>query len=600
MNYFSDSSEWRYLFKNAIDWDTIIPLYKSSFPTAEGFNDKEEVIAFYEDLLSATGEWTAEKLASRARELDQVGGGRMVDGRVEITDVLKKTYQEAKDLDVYGVCIDSQFGGLGAPAIIGALIFEQICKACVSTSTQIGFFTSIADMIERFCDAETQEKYLPMIRRGEISGSMCMTEPGSGSDVGSLRTTAVPQGDGTYLLNGTKCFITNGGGGLAFILARVQGAPQGLEGVSMFFAEEWMTEPTGEKVHNYRISKIEDKMGMHGSITCEVVYENTRARLVGKENEGFKLMLHLMNEARISVGLQGLGLMEASIDAVRNYAESRKQFGKILTDLPLYKRNLEDWETERDAFRVLMVDTLSHFDIFQRLDMKKRHTGDLNEEQDALLKKATRVVRQRTPLVKYYGAEANATISQKAIQAFGGYGYMTEYDVERLHRDCFGALLYEGTSQIQALMAMKDFIKAMMKKPTKFIQSIVISHPIGTLMNDSEFSRSYTKVQYEFRKHVATLVMRCFKPELKVSELGFKDTISQVNKVFKKEYWQDTGRFDKLMVHAETLCQALSYCETLKVLAKHANRDPSRGDLYRRYQKLVTPRLAGIYADWAV
>ena len=595
MNYYSDESEWKYLFKNAIDWETIIPLYQSSFPTSDGFNTPEELLAFYEDLLTTTGKWSAESLAGRARELDRVGGGKCVDGHIELSEVLKKTYREAVDLDFFGLTLDPKFGGMGVPVSVGLLVFEQICRACMSTSTQLGFFVSIADMIDRFCSPEIQEKYIPMIRRGEISGSMCLTEPNSGSDLGGLRTSAEKQLDGTYLLNGSKCFITNGGGGLAFILARAKGAPEGLDGLSMFFAEEWISD---SKKSNYRISKIEEKLGLHGSVTCEVVYENTVAHLVGKENDGFKIMLHLMNEARISVGVQGIGSIEAALAEVRKYAETRTQFGKLLIDLPLYQRNLLDWETERDAFRALMVDTISHFDIFQRLDMKKRHTGDLNESDTTLFKKSSRVVRARTPLVKYYGAEANATLTQKAIQAFGGYGFMTEYDVERFHRDSFGALLYEGTSQIQALMAMKDFVKKMKKNPGKFIRSIVASHPFGALRPGSEYEKSLSNVNYEFRKNVAALIMRCFKPELSLSEGGFKDTIAQINQIFKRDYWEEAGRFDKLMVHAETLCQALSYCETLKVLAKHAVKDSARGGLYNRYLKLVTPRFAAIYSDW--
>lgn len=599
MNFYSDCNEWQYLFKHCIDWDTIISLYHPTFPTSEGFNSKDELFAFYEELLSTTGKWTAEVISPRARELDRVGGGKLVDGRVEISEVLKKSYQEAKDMALLGASVDHKYGGMGLPAVVAILGFEQLCRACVSTSSQIGFFTCIADMIERFCEPDLQEKFIPRIVRGEISGSMCLTEPDCGSDLGALRTSAEKQPDGTYLLNGTKCFITNGGGGLAFILARVKGAPKGLDGISMFFAEEWVTSPNSSDLkQNYRVTKVEEKSGMHGSVTCEVVYENTVARLVGKENEGFKLMLHLMNEARISVGLQGLGGIEAAVGAAREYAQTRKAFGSLLADLPLFKRNLEDWETERDAFRALMVDTVSHFDIFQKLDMKKRHTGDLNERETELFKKASRVVRRRTPLVKYYGAEANTLLSQKAIQAFGGYGYMTEYDVERWHRDSFGALLYEGTSQVQALMAMKDFIKAVLKDPPKYIQSIVASHPLGAIMTESEYVRSLKSIVYEFRKNVTMMIMRSVKPELNFSEKGFKEAIVQLNQVFKREYWEKSGRFDRMMIHAETLCQALAYVETLKVLAKHAEKDKNRGFLYDRYLKLVSSRLAGIYADW--
>lgn len=590
MNYYSDQPEWQFLFRNAIDWETVLSLYPDS--ASFGANTSEK-IAFFEEILTSTGKWTAEVLGPRARELDTIGGGKLVDGGVEISEPLRKTYEEAKGLEIFGLGVDPKNGGMGVPSPVLLIGFAQICRSDVATGTQIGFYTTISDMIERFCDKETVEKFVPMIRRGEISGSMCLTEPDAGSDVGALRTSAEKTADGTYLINGTKCFITNGGGGLGFVLARIKGAPKGLEGISLFFVEEKLN---GKR--NYKITKIEDKMGMHGSPTCEVVYENTVGKLVGNEGDGFKIMLHLMNEARISVGLQGLAGMEAAIDQVRAYAENRKQFGKSLMELPLYKRNVQDWETERDAMRALLVDTLTHFEVFQRLDMKKRHTGELGEAEAALLKKATRITRRRTPLVKYYGAEANGTITQKAIQAFGGYGYMREYEVERIHRDCFGALLYEGTSQIQALMAMKDFVKDMMKDPAKFIQSIVAAHPIGTLMSDSPFERSVKGVIYEFRKNITGLMMGCLTPDLAVGEKGFMQSITQIKSVFKKEYWQEADRFDKVMPHAETLCQAMSYIETLKVLGRQADQFPERGDLFHRYHKLVTPRFAAIYADW--
>lgn len=589
MNYYQDAPEWKYLFRNAIDWDTILPLYYPTYPTANGFNNKEELLAFFEQILEATGKWSGETLKERAKELDEVGCAKALpDGSVELFEPIKKTYAEAKQLEVFGACVDEKYGGLGLPIAVGMFLFEQTARACISTSTQIGFYTSIADMIERFCDEETKTRLLPQIIRGEISGSMCLTEPDAGSDVGALRTSAEKQTDGTYLLNGTKVFITNGGGGLGFILARIKGAPEGLSGISLFLSEE--------KLHgkqNYRVTKVEEKMGMHGSMTCEVVYENTVARLVGKENEGFKIMLHLMNEARISVGLQSIGGIEAGLDAAKAYTEIRKQFGKRIIDLPLFKRNFQDWETEQDGFRALMADTISSFDIFQRLDLKERHTHDLTDEEKKLFKHHHEIVRARTPLVKYTGSETYGVLSTKAIQSFGGYGYMKEYEVERIHRDCFGSLLYEGTSQIQALMAMKDYVKKVMKNPSKFVQGMVAAHPLGTLIEKNEFKKAYGNLQYDFQKNFGGLILRCFKPEA-----GLIENLTQINSFLSKEYWQDSDKLEKLMIHAETLCQSLSMLETIKVLGKHAGRDASRKDLFKRFVILSKPRFEAIYQDW--
>lgn len=592
-NYYTEESEWKYLINNAVDWDTIIPLYYPSFPTAEGFNNKQELIAFYEEILSVNGNWMATKIYPRARELDKVGAGKIVDGSVVLSEPLLQSYKEASELGVFGTCMSPEFGGMGAPITVGLFMFEQGSRACEATCTQLCFFTSIADMIERFCDHETQQRLIPQILAGQLSGSMCLTEPDAGSDVGSLRTSAEKQADGKYLITGNKIFITNGGGGLGFVLARIKGAPEGLAGISMFLVEEWIDGPNG-RVHNYKIGKLEEKMGMHGSPTCEVVYENSVGMLIGKENEGFQYMLHLMNEARISVGLQSLGGIEAALENVKDYAETRKQFGKTLMELPLFKRNYDDWCAERDAFRALMVDTISYFDIFQRLDLKKRHTGELSESETALYKKVFKVTRRRTPLVKMYGAEMYGTLSQKAIQAFGGYGYMQEYDVERIHRDCFGALLYEGTTQIQSLMAMKDLIKIMTKDPGKWMQSMVMSHPLGNILSGlSTTEKDFRGHQYEFRKHVSGLILRCFKPEL-----GFVESLTQLNKIFSVEVFQQSDKIEKLMTHAETIAWAMTTIEILSVLSKHAAKDPSREALYYAYLKLAKVRLAGIYEDW--
>ena len=589
MNHYSDSPEWKYLFKHAIEWDEIIPLYYPSFPTTSGFKNKEDLFSFFEQILETTGKWSGETLRARAKTLDETGCATLnQDGSTSLTEPMKNTYSEARALELFGTTMKEEHGGMGLPLSVGMFAFEQIARACISTSTQLGFFTSMADMLERFADEPTRNRLIPKIIKGEISGSMCLTEPDAGSDVGALRTSATPQSDGTYLLNGTKCFITNAGGGFGLILARIAGAPEGLSGISLFLAEEKL-----EGRQNYRITKIEEKMGMHGSMTCEVVYENTKASLIGEPHGGFKIMLHLMNEARISVGLQSIGGIEASLDRAKNYSLERKQFGKPIGELPLFKRNFDDWTTEQDAFRAFMADTISSFDIFQHLDLKSRHGDTLTEHESRLFRKHQDIIRARTPLVKFTGAETFAALSVKAIQAFGGYGYMKEYEVERIHRDCFGALLYEGTSQIQSLMALKDHIKKIMKNPGRFVQSMVSSHPIGTLIEKNEFKKTYLQLQHEFQRNLANLILDCFTPGS-----GLLEKLTHLNDYFNREFWNDIEKLERMMTHAETLCQALSHLEVIKVLGKHAEKDSGRRGLFERYLLLAKPRLSAIYTDW--
>lgn len=590
MNYYSDSSEWKWLFHNAIDWDSIIPLYYSEFPTADGFNNKEDVIQFIEEMITATGEWTAGPVTERARKLDEEGAGTLVDGKTIPGAALTEFYNEAKELQIIGLAASQQYGGMGAPAIAGLLAFTQMNRACISSATQLGFFTSMIDMVERFCEEEDKARLLPKLISGEISGSMCLTEPGAGSDVGSVKTVAIPQEDGSYRITGTKMFITNGGGGIGFVLARIKGAPEGLSGISLFLCEQ---EVDGKA--NYIVSKNEHKMGLHGSFTCEVVYENSIGKLLGKEHQGFRLMLHLMNEARIAVGLQCVGGIEATLGYARKYAEEREQFGKNLLDLPLYARNMKDWDVERDAFRALMVDTISYFDQYQKLDMMKRHGTELTKEQVKQYNFVKKWVRRRTPLVKAYGAETFTHLSQRGIQALGGYGFIEEYDAARFHRDSFAPLLYEGTTQIQALMAMKDLMKFVMRNPAKYFTALVNANPIANFFGATSESESrFNDTQYEFKKNFVKLLIKTLKPGTDT------ENPVELRKFFNAKEWLKEENVMKLMVHAETIMYSLSYIETLRVLMLHANKDDSRKELFKDYYKLVRPRFAAIYEDWSL
>jgi alkylation response protein AidB-like acyl-CoA dehydrogenase len=582
VNYFSDESEWKWLFKNGIDWDSIINLYYPTFPTEEGFENKEDVINFLEELLTQTGEWAGTSVKEIGELLNKDGAGEVKDGKTIPGPHLQRLYKEAAELSVYGLPLPRKYEGLEVPCSIYMMFIGQMARSCMSSSSQIAFFTSMGEMIHRYCDQETQERLIPKVIAGEISGSMNLTEPGCGSDLGMMKTSATLQEDGTYFLNGTKIFITNGGGGVAFVLAKVKGDADDLSGISMFFVEQ---DHPGKEGLNFIVANNEDKMGMTGSFTTEIVYENTIAKLVGEQGKGFKYMLYLMNEARICVGIQALGVIEASIGYAREYAEGRVQFGKPISELPLMKRNLEDFETERDAIRAMIVDTVSKFDQFLYLENKRQSTGDLTSEEQQLFDDMWLWTRKRTPLIKYYACEAATTLTQRAIQVLGGYGFMKEYPVERFHRDSFGPLLYEGTSQIQALMALKDIIKYAIKDPKSFFGSVFFKHPGAKLLTGAEeWNKEFSSVHYRFKKKMLGLLFSCLKPEAS-KMLDFKN-------------WANEDNVNSLMEHAETLCQALSYMETLRVLAEHADKDSSRADLFHRYKGLVVPRLEAVYMDW--
>jgi hypothetical protein len=212
--------------------------------------------------------------------------------------------------------------------------------------------------------------------------------------------------------------------------------------------------------------------------------------------------------------------------------------------------------------------------------------GDLPNEEKKEFEEAKIWVRKRTPLIKYYSCEAYTHISQKALQVLGGYGFIREYPLERLHRDSFAPLLYEGTSQIQALMAMKDLLKYSMKDPKRFFKNIFFKHPRVSL-EGKDWERDFKKTHYRFKKKMIKLLLKTLNPPKNA-------------KILKPKEWMNEERVNELMIHAETLCQASSYMETLRVLVDHANKDKERKNLYYKYSKLVLPRLESIYKDWDI
>ena len=583
MNYFSDEKEWLWLFEHGLDWDKIIPLYYPTFPTEDGLQNAEEAKDFLRELLTATGEWCGESISARREELERVGAGELVDGKTIPSAPLQAFYQEAKELEIFGANAPKEYGGLDIPMGLGMFVMAQISRGCISSAMQMSFYGSIVDMLDRFATKEIKDKYIPEIIAGNISGSMCLTEPDCGSDLGALKTTATPQEDGTYLINRSKIFITNGGGGLGLVLARIDGEEEGLKGISMFLCDQ----NESEDGLNFRVMKNEHKMGLHGTFTVEVLYENSKAHLVGEKNQGFTLMLHLMNEARVATAMQSFGGLEESLAYAKKYAQDRKAFGKPIAELPLMKRNLEDYQTEVDAIRALLVDTSSHYDIYQRLHHKKCLHGELTKDETDQFNDAWRWTRKRTPLVKFYATEAFTHLSTKAIQVLGGYGYMCEYPLEKLHRDSFGPLLYEGTSQIQSLMAMKDLMKYVMKDPKRFFSNVFSKHPgLGLISGEKEWEKEYRTVHYRFKKKLVGLMFNQLRPD--------------TENIFDVSAWMklDEERVSGLMIHAETLCAALSYMETLRVLCEHSTTDEERSDLFFRYKRLIKPRLEMIYHDW--
>jgi Acyl-CoA dehydrogenases len=238
MNYFTDSSEWQWMFSNAIDWDKILPLYYPTYPTEDGFETPEELKSYLKEILGGVGDWASTSVKEIGSLLDVEGAGEVKDGLTHPGPALSRMLQEAKELQIFGITLPQKYGGMGLPNSIYMMTQNMLARSCMCTPTLLGFYTSLGEMLLRYCPPEVSDEYIPQIIEGKISGSMNLTEPECGSDLSAMKTTATPQADGTYFLNGQKIFITNGGGGLAFVLGKVKGDPDSLDGISMFFVKQ--------------------------------------------------------------------------------------------------------------------------------------------------------------------------------------------------------------------------------------------------------------------------------------------------------------------------------------------------------------------------
>ncbi len=415
--------------QNALLFKNLYDLYQKDHPElSEG-----EFLNLFHEILKNLSDWTKNQVRARAKELDSQGAGILQDHKTVPNKFLKAFYEEAANLGLLGLSASKSLGGMGLPLSLSFMGFALVAKECLSSSAQLGFFLSMIDMVKQFCSLEDQEELIPQIIQGQLSGCMCLTEPEAGSDLSQIKTFAKKKDHSWYEITGTKIFITNGGGGFAFVLAKTKEGDD-LNHLSLFLVKQ--------EENNYKVTKIEDKMGLHGSFTCELVFNRSKGKLLGEEGSGFKKMLHLMNEARLAVGLQALGALEDCYERSLKYASERQQFKTYLKDFPMVHEMLIEMNLIKEALAHYLLKSLLHYDFLQK--------GNENYKN---------IVRKKTPLIKMFSTEVLTYQSQRAIQIFGGYGFMKDYEIERIHRDSFALLIYEGTSQIQSLMALKDYFK---------------------------------------------------------------------------------------------------------------------------------------------
>jgi len=438
VNFFLDDPDLVATFDRGVPWERVVRLTEG--PEA----DVAETVATWREMLAVAGRYIGTEVASRARAVDAIGVVRD-DGRIEMNEPLKANLKGLADLGLIGLPLPREYGGSGLPFTLSAFVIEMLARACPSTMVQFAFYTAPAAMIVRYGTEEQKRRYVPRLARGEIICAVAMTEPQAGSDVGKVATEATER-DGCWTLNGRKQFISAGNGDLVIVLARAVRGSRGLDGLGLFIADR--------ADGNYVVERAEHKFTIRGSPTCALMFDGTKAEPLGRPGDGWHGILSFMNESRVGVGIQGLGIGTAALAAASAYAAERRQMDRPIREHPMVAEMLLDMETSVAGLRALVVEAaLLQDTILTRPDAPERHR-----------------LRELTPLIKWYGAEEMIRVCRLALQIHGGYGVVTEYDVERHMRDSLILPIYEGTSQIQALMAVRDLMRAILQRPTGLLR----------------------------------------------------------------------------------------------------------------------------------
>jgi len=444
-NFFTDNLDIQFRL-DQLDLSDVIELkekdyaYAKDYPAApRNYTDAKDN---YRLMLEVLGDICANVIAPRATEADEEGA-QFQDGEVIYSAPTQEALAALNQAELMGAMLPWEYGGMNMPETIYQLMIDMVSRAEAGLMTVFGLL-EIALAISEYADEEQKARLLPKFARGEVTGAMVLTEPDAGSDLGSVQTRAIYDEEaGYWRLNGVKRFITNGNADVQLVLARSEEGSADARGLSLFLLERDAT---------MKIRRIENKMGIHASPTCEIQYNNTPAWLVGRKRFGLiRYAMALMNGARLAVSSQAIGIAEAAYREAHKYANERIQFGHPIRDLAPVTRMLLSMRGEIEATRALICATgvwVDRFKVYQH----QVEEGDRSFREP--LKEASNLADVLTPLTKYYATEMANRVCYQAMQIHGGVGYMREFNVERHYRDVRVTNIYEGTSQLQVVAAI--------------------------------------------------------------------------------------------------------------------------------------------------
>ena len=446
-NFYTDNPDLKHHLNHPL-MRKIVELKERNYTDAEKFDyaplNFEDAMDSYDKVLEIVGEICGGIIAENAESVDHQGP-RVENGRVIYADGTKENLDVCRKAGLMGMSMPRRFGGLNFP------ITPYIMAADIVSRADTGFenlwgLQDCAETIYEFADEDQKQRYITRVCAGETM-SMDLTEPDAGSDLQSVMLKATPQEDGTWLLNGVKRFITNGDSDIHLVLARSEEGTKDGRGLSMFIYDK--------RDGGVTVRRIENKMGIKGSPTCELVYKNAKAELCGSRRLGLiKYVMALMNGARLGIAAQSVGVSEICYREALSYAKDRRQFGKAIIEFPAVSEMLSVMKAKLDASRTLLYECSRFVDMYKVYeDIAKERTLTAEERQE--MKYYSRFADACTPLIKGMGSEYCNQNAYDCIQIHGGSGFMKDYACERVYRDARITSIYEGTTQLQVVAAIR-------------------------------------------------------------------------------------------------------------------------------------------------
>ncbi|MBR4045485.1 MAG: acyl-CoA dehydrogenase family protein [Alistipes sp.] len=451
-NFYLDNKDLQYHLSHPL-MKRIIELKERNFADAKEYDyapqNAEDALDSYRRVLEIVGDVCGEVIAANAESVDHEGP-RVVNDHVEYASGTVRNIEALNEAGLGGMTLPRKYDGLNMPVTCFAMANEMVARADAGFENIWGL-QDCAETINEFASEEIKAKFLPRVSAGETC-AMDLTEPDAGSDLGAVMLKASWDEEGqTWRLNGCKRFITNGDGDISLVLARTEEGTKDARGLSMLIYDK--------RDGGVKVRRIENKLGIKGSPTCELVFNNAPAVLVGDRKMGLiKYVMSLMNAARLGISAQSTGLCEAAYREALKYAEEREQFGKPIIKFAAVSEMLKNMEAKTLASRALLYETARFVDIYKQLTHIS-HDRSLEAEERAEMKFYNRLADGFTPIAKMFASEYANEVAYDSIQIHGGSGYMKDYACERLYRDARIMNIYEGTTQLQVVAAINHVTK---------------------------------------------------------------------------------------------------------------------------------------------